>query len=48
VDADGSPQPLPGSNLTHCEIDLGNDVNIDRLQLLAGESICHGKIQVNP
>jgi hypothetical protein len=48
VDADGNPQPLPGSHLTHAQIDLGNDVNIDRLQLLAGESICHGQIQVNP
>jgi hypothetical protein len=48
ADADGNLQPLPGSNLTHCEIDLGNDVQIDRLQLLAGESICHGQIQVNP
>jgi hypothetical protein len=48
ADADGNLQPLPGSNLTHTQIDLGNDVQIDRLQLLAGESICHGRIQVNP
>lgn len=47
-DADGNPQPLPGSHLTHTQIDLGNDVQIDRLDLLAGESICHGQIQVNP
>jgi hypothetical protein len=48
ADADGHLQPLPGSSLTHTQIDLGNDVQIDRLQLLAGESICHGQIQVNP
>ena len=48
ADADGQLHPLPGSHLTHTQIDLGNDVQIDRLQLLAGESICHGQIQVNP
>jgi hypothetical protein len=48
VGADGQLCPLPGSNLTYHQIDLGDDVNITQLQLLAGESICHGRIQVNP
>ncbi len=48
VGADGRSHPLPGSNLTYHQIDLGDDVDITQLQLLAGESICHGRIQVNP
>jgi LmeA-like phospholipid-binding len=39
---------LPGSNITSHQIDLGDDVNITQLQLLAGELLCHGNIQVNP
>jgi hypothetical protein len=31
-----------------CEIDLGTDVNITRLELGTGELICQGQIQVNP
>jgi LmeA-like phospholipid-binding len=39
---------LPGSNITsHC-IDLGEDVNITQLDLLTGELLCQGRIQVNP
>ena len=48
LDADGHLCALPGSKLTCHQIDLGDDVNITQLQLLAGESICHGRIQVNP
>jgi hypothetical protein len=48
ADAAGNLQPLPGSDLTRTQIDLGNDVQIDRLELLAGEASCHGRIQVNP
>ena len=48
VGTDGHLCPLPSSNLTYHQIDLGDDVNITQLQLLAGESICHGQIQVNP
>jgi hypothetical protein len=39
---------LPGSNLTSHTIDLGNDVNITELQLLNGQLLCQGQIQVNP
>jgi LmeA-like phospholipid-binding len=39
---------LPGSNITSHAIDLGTDVNITQLQLLTGELLCHGCIQVNP
>jgi LmeA-like phospholipid-binding len=39
---------LPGSNITSHQIDLGADVNITHLQLLAGELICRGGILVNP
>jgi hypothetical protein len=39
---------LPGHNITSHSIDLGDDVNITQLQLLAGELICQGCIQVNP
>ena len=48
VGADGNLCALPGSKLTRHQIDLGDDVNITQLQLLSGESICHGRIQVNP
>jgi LmeA-like phospholipid-binding len=39
---------LPGSNITSHQIDLGDDVNITQLELLAGELLCEGNIQVNP
>jgi hypothetical protein len=39
---------LPGSDISRHLIDLGADVNITQLQLLAGELICKGQIQVNP
>jgi LmeA-like phospholipid-binding len=39
---------LPGSNITSHQIDLGDDVNITQLELLAGELLCEGHIQVNP
>ncbi|WP_309742480.1 DUF2993 domain-containing protein [Chamaesiphon sp. OTE_20_metabat_361] len=39
---------LPGSDIHSHQIDLGNDVNITKLQLLAGELLCQGHIQVNP
>jgi hypothetical protein len=39
---------LPGSNITSHRIDLGEDVNITQLQLLSGELLCQGRIQVNP
>jgi LmeA-like phospholipid-binding len=39
---------LPGSQITSHQIDLGDDVNITNLQLLAGELLCEGKIRVNP
>ncbi len=39
---------LPGSNITSHSIDLGEDVNITQLNLLAGELCCQGRIQVNP
>jgi LmeA-like phospholipid-binding len=39
---------LPGSNLTSHQIDLGDDVNITKLQLSAGRLICRGGILVNP
>jgi hypothetical protein len=39
---------LPGSNITSHRIDLGEDVNITKLQLLSGELLCQGRIQVNP
>jgi LmeA-like phospholipid-binding len=39
---------LPGRNITSHQIDLGDDVNITQLQLLAGELFCQGEIQVNP
>ncbi len=39
---------LPGSNITSHRIDLGEDVNITQLQLLNGELLCQGRIQVNP
>jgi LmeA-like phospholipid-binding len=39
---------LPGRNITSHQIDLGDDVNITQLQLLAGELLCQGQIQVNP
>ena len=39
---------LPGSNIHNHQIDLGSDVNITKLQLLAGELLCQGHIQVNP
>ncbi len=39
---------LTGSNITSHAIDLGNDVNITQLQLLTGELLCQGRIQVNP
>ena len=39
---------LPGSNITSHSIDLGDDVNIIQLQLLAGELTCRGGILVNP
>lgn len=45
---DGTPYQLPGSNLVRHQIDLGTDVWIERLQLLAGQTLCHGRIQVNP
>jgi LmeA-like phospholipid-binding len=39
---------LPGSNITSHQIDLGDDVNITQLELLAGELLCQGGILVNP
>jgi LmeA-like phospholipid-binding len=39
---------LPGSNIDSHSIDLGDDVNITQLELLAGELICRGGILVNP
>jgi LmeA-like phospholipid-binding len=39
---------LPGSDIRRHQIDLGDDVNINQLQLLAGELLCQGHIQVNP
>ncbi len=39
---------LPGSQITSHQIDLGNDVKITQLQLLAGELLCQGNIKVNP
>jgi LmeA-like phospholipid-binding len=39
---------LPGSNIDSHQIDLGDDVNITQLELLAGELICRGGILVNP
>lgn len=39
---------LPGSKINSHQIDLGNDVNITQLQLLTGELLCQGQIQVNP
>lgn len=39
---------LPGSNITSHFIDLGSDVNITQLDLLTGELLCQGRIQVNP
>jgi LmeA-like phospholipid-binding len=39
---------LPGSNITSHSIDLGDDVNITQLDLLTGELLCQGQIQVNP
>jgi LmeA-like phospholipid-binding len=39
---------LPGSQISSHQIDLGADVNITLLQLLAGELRCQGRIQVNP
>ena len=39
---------LPGSNITSHSIDLGDDVNITQLELLTGELLCQGRIQVNP
>jgi hypothetical protein len=39
---------LPGSQITSHHIDLGDDVQITQLQLLAGELLCQGRIQVNP
>ncbi len=48
IGADGKPCDLPGSDLTSHRIDLGNDVNITQLQLITGELICQGRIQVNP
>jgi LmeA-like phospholipid-binding len=39
---------LPGSNINSHSIDLGDDVNITQLELLTGELLCQGRIQVNP
>jgi hypothetical protein len=39
---------LPGSNIDSYQIDLGTDVNITQLQLVAGTLLCQGCIQVNP
>jgi hypothetical protein len=39
---------LPGQDITKHQIDLGADVQIDRLDLQAGTLICQGRIQVNP
>ena len=39
---------LPGSDIRSHQIDLGDDVNITKLQLLAGKLLCQGHIQVNP
>lgn len=39
---------LPASQITSHQIDLGNDVKITQLQLLAGELLCQGNIKVNP
>ena len=39
---------LPGSDIKSHQIDLGDDVNITKLQLLTGELLCQGNIQVNP
>ena len=39
---------LPGINITSHSIDLGEDVNITKLQLVTGEILCQGLIKVNP
>jgi LmeA-like phospholipid-binding len=39
---------LPGSNINSHRIDLGDEVNITQLELLTGELLCQGRIQVNP
>ena len=39
---------LPGSKIDSYQIDLGDDVNITQLELLTGELLCQGRIQVNP
>ncbi len=42
------PIALPGRDLHRYQIDLGDDVNITQLDLLAGSLHCQGRIQVNP
>lgn len=39
---------LPGSNINSHQIDLGDEVNITQLELLSGQLLCQGRIQVNP
>jgi LmeA-like phospholipid-binding len=39
---------LPGRDITSHQIDLGADVQIDKLDLQTGELLCQGRIQVNP
>jgi LmeA-like phospholipid-binding len=39
---------LPGSSIDSYQIDLGEDVHITELELLTGELLCQGRIQVNP
>lgn len=42
------PIDLPGSDIHSYQLDLGDDVNITQLELLAGSLRCQGRIQVNP
>jgi LmeA-like phospholipid-binding len=39
---------LPGSNINSHRIDLGNEVDITQLELISGQLLCQGRIQVNP
>jgi hypothetical protein len=39
---------LPGSNIDSHRIDLGDEVNITQLELVSGQLLCQGRIQVNP
>lgn len=39
---------LPGSHIHSHRIDLGDEVNITQLELVSGQLLCQGRIQVNP